>query len=222
VKAGNTTPTETMRHRALADPRRARIVEELRGRAGGADVATLAGVLGLHANTVRWHLGILADAGLVRSRPDARGAPGRPRVVWQLAAEHHEPRQNYRLLATILTGAVAATPDAGAGAEAAGHAWGRFLVERPPPHVVTSDDADVEAGVALLDHEGFEPERNDTTIRMHRCPFRDLAETHGHVVCPLHRGLIAGALAERGSSLEVAALEPFVEPGLCVARLERR
>jgi predicted ArsR family transcriptional regulator len=80
----------------------------------------------------------------------------------------------------------------------------------------------VVAGVVeLLDHEGFEPERSDGTIRMRRCPFRDLAETHGQIVCSIHRGLISGALAELGSALEVGELQPFVEPNLCVARLER-
>ena len=55
---------------------------------------------------------------------------------------------------------------------------------------------------------------------MHRCPFHDLAEQYPDVVCAAHRGLISGALEELGSPLGVAELEIFVEPDLCVARLD--
>ena len=54
---------------------------------------------------------------------------------------------------------------------------------------------------------------------MHRCPFRDLAEQHGDVVCSVHLGLIRGALAEIGAPVTATRLEPFVEPSLCRARL---
>jgi predicted ArsR family transcriptional regulator len=212
---------ETRRHRALADPRRAEIVRELERRPAGTDVESLALASNLHPNTVRWHLGVLADAGIVQSRAQAQGKPGRPRVVWQISQPETVERENHRLLATILTGAVAESVDGIDRAEAAGRAWGRFLVERPPPHVATTEDDAIAGAVALLDHEGFEPERDGATIRMHRCPFRDLAETHGHVVCPIHRGLISGALAELGSGLTVTSLEPFAEANLCVARLGR-
>jgi predicted ArsR family transcriptional regulator len=221
VKSPTTTPDDMRRHRALADPRRSRILDEVLRRPEGADVASLAELCGLHPNTVRWHLGVLADAGIVRSQAETRSTPGRPRVLWLATEPDGAGRENYRLLATILTGAAADAEDGAARAEAAGRAWGRFLVERPPPHVRTTDDESVGAVVELLDHEGFEPERADETIRMRRCPFRDLAETHGAIVCPIHRGLISGALAELGSSLEVSELQPFVEPNLCVARLQR-
>ena len=57
---------------------------------------------------------------------------------------------------------------------------------------------------------------------MRRCPFHDLAESQPEIVCAVHRGLIAGALEELGSGLEVEGLDVFVEPDLCVARLARR
>jgi len=44
-----------------------------------------------------------------------------------------EPRDDYRLLATMLTGAVATVEDRVERAEETGHAWGRYLVRRPPP-----------------------------------------------------------------------------------------
>ncbi len=71
----------------------------------------------------------------------------------------------------------------------------------------------------LLDEQGFEPEARENEILMHRCPFHDLAATHPEIVCGVHRGLIAGALEELRSRLEVAELEVFPRPDLCVARL---
>jgi predicted ArsR family transcriptional regulator len=210
--------------KALADPNRARIVDELRGAPGGLDVRELARRLALHENTVRWHLGLLADARLVDSRPAANGKPGRPRMVYVLRPEAPEAagRDEHRLLATILTGTVAELPDGERRAEEAGRAWGRYLVRRPSPIERVSDDQAVAEVSRLLDEEGFAAEAHGSEIHMHRCPFHELAETSPGVVCSVHRGLMAGALEELGSDLEVEELDVFVRPDLCVARLRER
>jgi predicted ArsR family transcriptional regulator len=57
---------------------------------------------------------------------------------------------------------------------------------------------------------------------MHRCPFAEIAEAHPEVVCAVHEGLVAGALEELGSDLEVAGLDVLPRPGLCILRLARR
>ena len=57
---------------------------------------------------------------------------------------------------------------------------------------------------------------------MRRCPFHDLAEAHPEIVCPVHEGLISGALSALGSELEVEGLDVFVQPDLCIARLAPR
>jgi predicted ArsR family transcriptional regulator len=210
---------KTEQHRALADPHRASILGLLR-ESGPLGVAELAELVALHANTVRWHLGVLAQAGLVTSRPDPRGTPGRPRVVFEANGRDGAPaREDYRLLATMLAGSLAGAPDGPARAEEAGREWGRYLVERPPPFVPTSEADAVTRVCALLAEHGFEPEAQGRSVRMRRCPFRALAETHGQVVCTLHRGLLGGALAELRAPLEVESLDAFVEPSLCVATL---
>jgi predicted ArsR family transcriptional regulator len=53
-------------------------------------------------------------------------------------------------------------------------------------------------------------------------PFHDLAEAQPEIVCAVHRGLISGALEELSSELEVAGLDVFAEPDLCIAHLARR
>ncbi len=210
-------------HRALADERRSRIVDELRSTPGGLDVHQLSERLGLHANTLRWHLGILADAGVVASRPKARRAPGRPRIVYRLSpGAAATGRDEYRLLATVLAGTVSRSEGGPANAEEAGRAWGRYLVRRPQPLTSVSDEQATAEVASLLAEQGFAPEVEAREIRMRRCPFHDLAETHPEVVCAVHAGLISGALSELGSELDVEGLDIFVEPDLCIARLAPR
>jgi predicted ArsR family transcriptional regulator len=210
--------------RVLADEHRNRIVAELRRTPDGLDVRRLAGLLGLHENTVRWHLGILDDAGFLDSRPAAEGRPGRPRMRYFLrpGAAGAGTRDEHRLLATILTGTMAELPGGARRAEDAGRAWGRHLVRKPSPLERVSDQEAVAGVARLLDEQGFAAEAHGTSIRMHRCPFHDLAETNPEIVCAVHRGLLSGALAELGSELEVEGLDVFVRPDLCVARLRQR
>ncbi len=212
----------TTRHRALADARRERIVEELRETPDGLDATELARRLRLHPNTVRWHLGILADAGIVGSRAAARTTPGRPRILYSLEPEPAEhAADEHRLLATVLTGALAAARDGRVRAVRAGREWGRYLMARDPLARTGDDDAVGEV-VQLLDGQGFEPEALGREIHMHRCPFHALAESQPQVVCAVHEGLISGALSALGSELEVEGLDVFVRPDLCVARLAKR
>jgi predicted ArsR family transcriptional regulator len=210
--------------RALADPHRVRIVEELRAASAGLDVRTLSRRLALHENTVRWHLGLLAEAGLVESTAAVNGKPGRPRMLYVLRPGTNEAagRDEHRLLATILTGAVAEDSDGERRAENAGHAWGRYLVRRPSPLERITDDQAVGELTRLLDEEGFAAEAQGREIHMRRCPFHELAETNPGVVCSVHRGLLSGALEELASGLEVEGLDVFVRPDLCVARLRQR
>ena len=206
-------------HRALADEHRVQIVDELRRAPRGLDAHELARRLGLHANTVRWHLGVLADAAIVSSKRAERGGPGRPRIIYSL---HEGPdpgdEESHRLLATILTGALSELDDGNSRAASAGRDWGRYLVKRAPNKRLRDDEALVET-VELLAEQGFRPEADGHEIRMHHCPYRELAPG---IVCAVHQGIIDGALAELGSNLGVERLDPLVEPELCIARLGGR
>ena len=184
---------------------RTAILTALRSSRSGLDAATLAERLALHPNTIRWHLGVLGRDGLVVSHPEHRDR-GRPAIVYQLSADGivHD-RDEYRLLATMLTAAVASGPDGAARAYETGVTWGRAIAPA---------DGDV---VTLLDEQGFAATQDGETIEMRRCPFFALAAGNPEVICTLHHGLIDGALADSG--YEVGELRPFVEPALCIARL---
>lgn len=189
---------------------RSAIVGALRADRDGLDTNQLAAALLLHPNTVRWHLGRLAEEGLVTSSPERRRPRGRPSVVYRLTPEGTASgRDEYRLLATMLTAALADDPHGDARAYTTGVRWGR--------HLQAAEQTDTVA--QLLDEQGFAAEQHENAIEMRRCPFYALAETSPQVVCTLHQGIIDGALAESGATQCVDRLDSFVEPGLCIARL---
>lgn len=210
------------RYRALADPSRARILAELED-TGQLDARQLAERVGLHVNTVRVHLNVLAEAGLVESETLRTRARGRPRIAYRPTIDvGDEGSRRYRLLAEILTELVARCGPGAAELEDVGEAWGRYFAEAPPAAKLSDDEA-VAKLIELLARVGFEPQLardgQGQKIMMRRCPFLELARSHQEIICPIHNGLMRGALAELGAATRATALEPFVRPDLCVARL---
>jgi predicted ArsR family transcriptional regulator len=203
--------------------RRAEVLARLRAADRPLSAPDVAELTGLHVNTARFHLDALVSDGLAERSAEERDIPGRPRILYAARGELPGPR-SYKLLAEMLTGLVASLGDRAASTEA-GRAWGRHLVERAAPSQrVDADEATVRLN-RVLDAIGFQPEirrgktKTDIEIRLHHCPFREVAERHTDVVCEIHLGLMQGALLELQAPVEATALEPFVSPNLCVARL---
>jgi predicted ArsR family transcriptional regulator len=59
-------------------------------------------------------------------------------------------------------------------------------------------------------------------MRIHHCPFIELARQRPDVVCTLHLGLLRGAAEELDAPVDVTDLRPFARPGLCIATLRDR
>jgi predicted ArsR family transcriptional regulator len=79
--------------------------------------------------------------------------------------------------------------------------------------------------VEMLDRAGFAPDHpadDDRELRLRACPFLPLEPEHLDVVCGIHLGFIRGALRELDAPVDAVSIEPFLEPGLCVARLAAR
>lgn len=215
-----------LRYRALADPTRRHLLRILDDAGTELHPDDLAQRVGLHVNTIRGHLDMLEEAGLVERGAVSRESPGRPRVVFRsLPRDVRSPTsEGYRFLAEILASSIQSDNDDPSGrAQDAGRAWGRYLAVRPAPSALVSPARVVEQIVTTLAELGFEPEADaagDTTeILLHDCPFREMARTRGNIVCSVHEGLLRGMLEEMGGSVRVDALEPFVEPSLCIARV---
>jgi predicted ArsR family transcriptional regulator len=203
-----------------------RILEVLQEAEAPLDAPALGTRVGLHSNTVRSHLRILAEAGLVSASREERTHPGRPRVLYKAAAEPTDERAlaSYRLLAQILASSLAGSErDPSARAEEAGQAWGAHLVRKPPPFTPISKQETIDEVVRLHEQYGFKaelrPAKSGQEIVLKRCPVQDVATTYQTIICSVHLGLIRGALAELATDVEADRLEPFAEPGACVGHL---
>ncbi|WP_066896704.1 helix-turn-helix transcriptional regulator [Mycolicibacterium houstonense] len=204
---------------AAIGKRRVDVLSTLKASAVPMTIAQIAARLDVHSNTVRFHLEHLEECGQVeRVQPHHRG-PGRPPQLYR-AVRRMDPAgpTQYRMLAEILAKGLAADDDPAAKAREMGRAWGRTMAP-------ASTDSPVQALVQMLDDIGFAPDPPvDRQLRLRHCPFLELAQTRASVVCPIHLGLMQGAL-ERWQTpgrpqLTVGRLEAFVEPDLCLAHLE--
>ena len=186
-------------------------------------IVAIADVLGVHPNTVRFHLDSLVGDGQVEQVEPERKGPGRPPLMFQAVRQMDRGgTRHYRLLAEILTMAFAAERDPRAKALAAGRAWGRKL-EPLPADGSSADDA-IDHLVDVLDDLGFAPERRNADgeqqVGLRHCPFLELAENGTNVICPVHLGLMQGAMETWGAPVAVERLDAFVEPDLCLAHLK--
>lgn len=198
--------------------RRAAVLRVLRDAAEPLSVTAIAAQLGIHPNTVRFHLDSLVTLGQIEQVASPRRTPGRPPQLFRPVPRMDPtgPRR-YRILAEMLADALGAESDATARAIETGRAWGH----RAAALQAEAPD-DVDRLVALLDELGFEPDRigvDPPTVGLRNCPFLEVAEHRQDVVCRIHLGLMRGALEEWASPAEVRRLTPFAEPNLCVAEL---
>lgn len=185
----------------------------------------------LHPNTVRFHLNALTTSGRVEQIENPARTPGRPALLFQavLGMDPAGPRR-YRLLAEILVAGLQESPNPRASAIAAGRAWAGRQEQAPrSPKVGDPVPEDPTGGlVHLMKDLGFapelgprEPDGSRTELHLRHCPFLELVKTAADVVCPLHLGLMQGALQSWKSPVEATSLQPFVEPDRCVAQLSQ-
>lgn len=199
--------------------RRRAVLQVLRASSEPLSIVAIADQVHVHPNTVRFHLDSLVANGQVEQVKPGRRGPGRPPLMFR-AVRQMDPggTRQYRLLAEILTIGLAEEEDSASRAVAAGRAWGHRL-EAPKPGADVEES--LEQLVGVLDKLGFEPERRTSggqeQLGLRHCPFLELAETQSRVVCPIHLGLMRGALESWAAPVTVERLDAFVEPDLCLA-----
>lgn len=217
------TPAPPTPGPARAD-RRGEVLAALRSSSSPLSILDLAGRLGLHPNTVRFHLRVLAESGRVEQVPAVRGATGRPPSMFRAhgGMDPAGPR-SYRVLAEVLATSLGADDRGRDKAVEAGRAWGARLADTTTHGPAADDEEAITLLVDLLDDLGFAPERRSSEVAsqvgLTHCPFLDLVPEHGRVICPMHLGLMQGVLAGLGAGVGVERLEPFAEPDLCLAHL---
>jgi len=204
---GGAVPPQLDLLKALGENTRYAIYLDLARSPRALTTADIANSLGLHPNTVRPHLERMRDIGLICVEAGGRGDVGRPQHRYSMSPDAPslglEPPTMPVLARMVL--AMAARLQASADdAEAVGHTEG---ATRAGPF----EDAPstLEALVADLDRLGFDPlvaegvgsaDVATAVIAFANCPFVELAEQHPELVCGLHRGLIAGFVAEMGDA----------------------
>lgn len=231
----------------LVSPVRRRIVDTLEGlplfsddrtpnRSTGLTAAEVGERLGLHVTSARFHLEQLAGAGVVAATFHRHGT-GRPQkryaVLPDRATAASPPDDAYRMLAELLTEALAPREGGALSPEDAGERWAHEhvrrlgAVEEELPRAQTPGQwlAKVGRVLDLMESWGYEPSVRTTDhgrtaeVALARCPFLSLAQSHTEVVCAAHRGLLRGALDVFGEPDADVELEPFALPGICLARL---
>lgn len=196
--------------KALGDNTRYAIYLELARSARPLATADIAESLALHANTVRPHLEKMRDAGLIDVQVGGRGDVGRPQHRYAIASGAPslglEPPTMPVLARMVLAMAkrLRASPE---DATAVGEEEG---VRRARPY--SNAPSTLEALVSDLDRLGFDPIVSDASVEgdlqpddaaviaFANCPFADLAQEHPDLVCGLHRGLVAGFVAQMGDA----------------------
>ncbi len=192
-------------HKALGDDTRYAIYLELARSSQPLSTSAVAGLLGLHVNTVRPHLERLRDVGLLAVHTDASGSVGRPHRLYSLAPDAPDPDVEptaYSQLARVLIDLVVRGGLRAGDATEAGRAEGVRDAERWP------DAADcTEALAGSQTRAGFAPavacDAGTTVISFATCPYGDLAEEHPDLVCGLHRGMVEGFISGRGDRRSV-------------------
>ena len=225
----------------LASPVRRRIVDALASPEGGSaapglTAAQLAQEVGLHVTTVRFHLDLLVAAGLVDAEVHRGGGAGRPRKRYtavQGSLHDLDPRAEAGSL-RLLSGLLAQTLADGAAGESvspaeAGWRWATENVPSRPgatPAVTPGRWlGKIAQMIDVLQEWGYTPELKTTQggrvaeVTLRHCPFLDLARANPAVVCGIHRGLIAGSLAQLGETSTRVSLEPFVDDTTCLAHV---
>ena len=202
--------------------RRQDVLAVLRAADAPLSITAVADELSIHPNTARFHLEALVRTGQVEPVETDRTKPGRPPLMFR-AVPGMDPAgpRDYRMLAGILAAALARQPNPARRAVAAGSTWATQHTDASAAH---SRKAAVDRLTTLLADLGFAPQKRSGArgigeIGLHNCPFLELAQTRRDVVCPVHLGLMKGALSAWDAPITVSALTPFAEPDLCVAHL---
>jgi predicted ArsR family transcriptional regulator len=202
--------------------RREQVLETLRTTDSPLEILDIAQRMHVHPNTVRFHLASLVQAGRVEKVAGEHARRGRPPTAYRpvVRMDPDGPRA-YRALAGVLADDVAARSQPSGRAVEIGRRWGRRLAEEEAGPRSRSARGSRERMRKMLDKLGFAPDADDDSqrIALRSCPFLELAETSTQVVCPIHLGLMQGALETWRAPITVERLEAFSEPDLCLVHL---
>jgi predicted ArsR family transcriptional regulator len=193
----------------------------------GRDAAAAA--VGVARSLAAFHLDRLVREGLLvpqYRRLTGRTGPGAGRPAKLYARGEREvavslPERRYDVAAELLVEALEELDGDGSSvllgaADRLGRAAGAAARERIGPDA--SADARDEALRSTLTERGYEPIRDDGTLRYANCPFHALVEDHRDVVCRMNLAIAEGLLDGLGDDPTRARLDPL--PNRCCVAIE--
>jgi predicted ArsR family transcriptional regulator len=199
---------------------REHILQLVRASQEPLSVEELCAATGLHANTVRGHLEVLAAGGdVTRTRGPARGR-GRP--PWLYGAPNREQAVVDELLATLDGQLREGDAEDEVFIVEAAERWAEAMGPDFSPQDVSSPDEAVHAAAEALTKVGFSAEVSPLgdTIALRTCPYATLVADHP-VICNIHTALLSDLLHRTGQPVEVSQMSVWATPTACLARLER-
>lgn len=204
-------PRRMHAHRGLAQPSRLQVVALVMEQPG-LSLADLSAQTGLHANTLRDHVRVLTEEGLIRSEVEHRATRGRPRALF------------YPVDATTVNEAAQRRVD---DAKRHGDLLRRIdPATTPDPAIAQDPDAvhQLDALYEHLDEQGLDPAptADDLELALRPCAFHSLVAEHREVLCRVHEGLIRDVLDRAGGPVEVDRLLPLVNDHRCELMLKLR
>ena len=210
---------------SLQDPVRRSLYHYVVSRPDYVSREEAAAAVGIQRQLGAFHLDKLVDAGLLETsyrRLSGRTGPGagRPAKLYRRSSSEHAvslPPRKYDLAAELLAEAVESA-DRRSAREALSDVarnFGRRLGEELKSHLGSraSRERRVAALGESLDRYGYEPRRENGSVRLTNCPFHALSETHRDLVCGMNLNLVEGVVDGMGAGDLVACRDP--RPGEC-------
>lgn len=193
--------------RGLTQPNRMRLLRALQ-REAGRTAQDLAAECDLPVNTVRDHLAVMEDEGLIVRETVRTGTRGRPPVVFH----------------PVRSSGASATADR--RVDDARRRGGLYRAMTPSEN----DDLDPATQAQLdvlyehLDDAGLDPafDERTLTVDLAPCNYHGLIDQDQPMVCAVHARLVGDVLQQAGGPLEMKRLLPFVTEHSCRLMLTRR
>jgi predicted ArsR family transcriptional regulator len=219
---------------SLAEPQRRALYQFVVDRDGAVSKDEAAAALGVARSVAAFHLDRLVADGLLTAeyrRLTGRQGPGagRPAKLYHRAERELSvslPARQYDLAAELLAAAVnkatkTKTPVAEALTDVAMDR-GRELGDRAQADAGKrpSRRARLDAAMAVLDEQGYEPRPHGNEIVLANCPFHALVEEQRDLVCGMNLDLLCGMSEAVGDDLLGARLAP--SEGNCCVRLDTK
>jgi predicted ArsR family transcriptional regulator len=177
---------------AVGHPVRLRILQRLAD-GSGASIAELADAAGVHENTVRAHVAVLEEGGLIAGEPRPAAGPGRPGVQYRVTPAGEQLDQDFLGVAELLAAVVGRAGLSGEQLRDIGREWGRYLVGRPGQYDPRQRVPEVLARL------GFDAVVDDHSVRLTGCPCPTVASDRPEIVCELVTGVLDGVLGATGA-----------------------